>query len=92
MLSHLPARFYLPNDLTDNFFYSGWKHPEKYLDEKYRSGISVLALSDKKMLSSIIKKLQSDLEAGIWDGKYGYVKNLETYNGGYLFMTIRKNN
>jgi ubiquinone/menaquinone biosynthesis C-methylase UbiE len=82
--------FKLPHDLTDSFFYSGWKYPEKYLDNDFRSGISVFALSNKNEVESAINKLKNDLHNGIWDQKYGQIRKQNEYSADYYFLSATK--
>lgn len=82
--------FKIPFDITDGFFYAGWQEPEKYLDENFRNSISVFAKSTKKAVSESIAKLKSDLDTGVWDKKYGTIRNLKEYNGGYYFLKVKK--
>ena len=82
--------FPLPSDLTDLFFRSGWKYPERYLDPDFRNGISVFRLSDAVIVDNTIKRLQNDLEQGVWDDKYGYVRNLDSFNADYYFIAVSK--
>jgi ubiquinone/menaquinone biosynthesis C-methylase UbiE len=78
--------FPLPYDLKDNFFFSGWKRPEAYLDENYRAGISSLATAPKELLVKNIKRLTDDLKSGEWLRTYGFVLNETEYDCGYVFL------
>lgn len=82
--------FLLPSDLKDGFFYSAWKFPEKYLSETFRAGISVFSILPQTIVNKTIEKLKQDLHSGEWDKKYGYVRELDAYNGGYYFLVITK--
>jgi ubiquinone/menaquinone biosynthesis C-methylase UbiE len=82
--------FPLPPDLKDGFFYSAWRYPEKYLDEDFINGISCFALLDRENTKEVIHKLRNDLATGAWDRQFGYYRKLETYNGGYYFLSIAK--
>jgi len=81
--------FPLPHDLTDSFFYAGWNHPEKYLDEDFRKGMSVFALASEEEVNTTITKLNTDLQNGSWDRKYGHMRNLKEFNADYFFVTIK---
>ena len=83
-------QFLLPCDLTDSFFYSGWKFPEKYLDEKFRNGISVFSMADQELIIQLINKLKKDIDNGKWYKKYSKLKNKDFYNCGYYFIKIIK--
>jgi len=82
--------FTLPPDLQDGFFYSAWRTPERYLDKEFRSGISVFSLMDEARVNRLIAKLETDLQSGMWEREYGYVRNLNQYNGGYYFLKVEK--
>jgi hypothetical protein len=82
--------FPLPPDLTDQFFYSAWRYPEKYLDAQFRKGISVFALADQNRVNACTDRLQADLANGAWDRKYGSIRSLSSYDGGYRFIYVRK--
>ncbi len=84
--------FYLPYNLTDSFFYSGWRSPEKYLDNNFRNGISSFSMANDNLVLKLINKLVNDLKTGIWDNKYQNIRNLKEYNCGYYFIVIKKIN
>jgi len=31
-----------------------------------------------------------DLKSGEWDKKYGYIRKLKMFDGGYFFLTVKK--
>ena len=82
--------FRLPADMKDSFFYSAWRHPERYLDQNFRKGISLFATFNAKELYVIIEHLKRDLDNGTWDLEYKHVRELEEYEGGYYFLSIGK--
>lgn len=82
--------FRLPYDLTDGFFYSAWKYPERYLNKDFRKGISVFSMSSEELVDSVISRLEFDLKEGIWDNKYKHIRNLNEYDGGYYFISVKK--
>jgi len=84
------THFSLPADLTDSFFYSGWRNPEQYLDRAFRNGISVFAGAEPCEVEIAVKRLHVDLQNGIWEDKYGRIRNLQEYNAGYYFLSINK--
>jgi ubiquinone/menaquinone biosynthesis C-methylase UbiE len=84
--------FQLPPDLSDGFFYSAWKYPEKYLDPGFRSGISVFSTLSQDILDHCLEILKKDLSAGLWDEKFSHIKRSDTYNGGYYFLVAEKQN
>ena len=82
--------FMIPHDLVDGVFVSGWRRPNLYLDDSFCEGISSLAKAPKNELRTIQKKLKKDLKSGAWDEKYGYMKKLKEYDGGYRFLVAKK--
>ncbi len=81
--------FLLPDDLEDHFFLSGWRRPHLYLSDKFCEGISSLAVIPKNRLHQIQNKLKRDLKSGKFEKKYGYLKKLDKYEGGYRFLVIQ---
>lgn len=82
--------FSLPSNLTDSFFRSAWKYPEKYLDSEFRNGISAFKLADEDIVNNALSKLQKDLQSGAWDKKYNYVRALEYFNADYYYISVGK--
>ncbi len=78
--------FELPPDLEDHFAAAGWKRPEIYLDAAYRMSMSAFALADQAMVSEVIKNLENDLNNGVWDNKYGYLRKQDKADLGYRFI------
>lgn len=83
--------FYLPDNLKDGFFNSAWKYPERYLDEQFRNGISIFSKVKKNQYIHMIQRLKMDLENGEWDKKFGYIRHSKKFDGGYFFLTVKKN-
>jgi SAM-dependent methyltransferase len=78
--------FSLPHDLSDSFAAVGWARPELYLDRKIRNGISSFAKIDAGELENGLSRLQEDLARGIWDLKYGHLRQQKQYDVGYRFV------
>jgi ubiquinone/menaquinone biosynthesis C-methylase UbiE len=78
--------FDLPEDLSDSFAAVGWSRPELYLESNIRNGISSFAKMDRKELESGLSKLRDDLQKGVWDSKYGYLRQQKQYDVGYRFV------
>jgi SAM-dependent methyltransferase len=65
-------RFYslpIPSNCIDGFTAAYWARPRAYLDPVIRSGMSTF--SKIAHLETGLKKLQHDLDSGVWDSKYG---------------------
>jgi len=78
--------FLLPHDLSDSFAAVGWAQPELYLDSNIRNNISSFAKIDADELANGLSSLQEDLQRGIWDQKYGYLRRQRQYDVGYRFV------
>jgi ubiquinone/menaquinone biosynthesis C-methylase UbiE len=83
--------FPLPGDLADRFAAFGWKHPELYLDEAIRSSMSAFALADQSEVKKGIMKLGMDIDSGVWDSKYGSIREERYFDAGYRFIRLRRN-
>jgi ubiquinone/menaquinone biosynthesis C-methylase UbiE len=82
--------FPVPFDIMDYFFASAWRRPELYLEHDFRAGVSALAKCPDEILSPLLHRLETDLRTGKWDEKYGSVRSLDTYEGGYRFLITSK--
>jgi ubiquinone/menaquinone biosynthesis C-methylase UbiE len=82
--------FLIPFNIKDGFFYAGWQSPEKYLNPDFRNSISVFAKFSEKVVNPLIDRLARELKSGIWDEKYGHVRSLKEYDGGYYFAKVKK--
>jgi ubiquinone/menaquinone biosynthesis C-methylase UbiE len=93
LIEHLTSRrvdispLMLPHDLSDMFAAAGWRRPELYLDPEVRAGISAFALSDRDAIAKGISRLQTDLNNGLWETQYGKIKNLNSIDVGYRFLS-----
>lgn len=83
-------KFPIPHDIIDQFFFSGWRHPELYLDSTFRAGISSLSNLPKELLEPSLSKLKEDLNSGLWYNKNSSILELTEYDGGYRFLKTRK--
>lgn len=83
--------FPLPHDLSDSFAAVGWSKPELYFDDNIRQGISSFAKISDRELDRNLSSLRQDLEMGVWDRKYGHLRQKEQYDVGYRFLfTLRR--
>ena len=78
--------FSLPNDLLDSFAAVGWSRPELYLEESIRNGISSFAKLTDDELERGLSSLCQDLEIGVWNHKYGHLRQQKNYDVGYRFL------
>ena len=84
--------FMLPHDLSDLFAAAAWRRPELYLNEEVRAGISSFALANPNLIDTGLKSLETDLNSGKWEQKYGEIRTLTEIDVGYRFLhaTIAK--
>lgn len=81
--------YFVHDELTDHFFYSNKRRPEKYLDPEVRNGISSFtAFSDPEELKSGLLQLEKDISSGVIND---IMKKYENDIGDYLFYVAEKN-
>lgn len=68
---------------------SGWRRPELYLEAEVRAGISAFALGNPEAIAEGVEQLQTDLESGVWEEKYGAIRQEKTFDSGYRFLVLR---
>ena len=76
----------VPIDCVDGFLACYWARPEAYLDARIRSGISLFALLDPADVNDSIERLRSDIETGVWEKRYGYLRSLDEHDFGYRLV------
>ncbi len=77
----------IPHDCTDGFLCAYWRRPELYLDARIRRGSSSFwALGD---ISVPLARLETDLATGVWDKKYGHLKDQAAMDLGYRLVVTR---
>jgi hypothetical protein len=76
----------VPHDCVDGFGWAYWRRPEKYLDPRVRSCISMLALSDPSRVEEGIRRLSSDLASGEWTRRHRDLLQQDSVDGGYRIV------
>jgi SAM-dependent methyltransferase len=76
----------VPWDCTDGFLCAYWRRPEMYVDPARRAGISTFAVLDADVVAPAIRRLQSDIESGAWDRRYGRLRDLQELDLGYRIV------
>lgn len=76
----------VPHDCVDGFLAAFWRRPEAYLDPAVRASISSFALMEESALIRGITQLESDLNSGVWDKRFGHLRSLDTFDGGYRLV------
>jgi SAM-dependent methyltransferase len=79
----------IPHDCVDGFLAAFWRRPETYVDPAVRASISGFALLDQETVARGITRLQSDLETGAWDRRFGHLRSLDTIDAGYRLLATR---
>lgn len=82
--------FPVPHDQMDLFMASGWRRPEIYLDPDVRAGISSFALGEPEMIMDGVERLRVDLHSGVWEQKYGTIRQQDTFDAGYRFLVLKE--
>ena len=76
----------VPADCIDGFNWAFWNRPRAYLDPEIRSCMSGLALLDDDLVARRMERLGSDLDDGTWERRYGYLRGLESIDGGFRLV------
>jgi ubiquinone/menaquinone biosynthesis C-methylase UbiE len=81
-------KYFIQNDLQDQFLYVGKNNPELYFNNKIRKGISSFSsLANTSEINYGLEKLRSDLISGEFEN---IKKNYKTRHGDYLFFKAVK--
>jgi SAM-dependent methyltransferase len=70
-----------PADCQDGFFEAFWNRPEALLDPAVRASQSLWPLIGREAEERIVGRLAGDLESGLWDERYGYLREMESFEG-----------
>lgn len=73
----------VPPDCVDGFGAAFWSRPEAYLDPEVQAGMSWIALLPSEARARATAQLRNDLESGEWDRRFGHLRSMELYDGGY---------
>jgi SAM-dependent methyltransferase len=76
----------IPHDCADGFLAAYWRRPEAYLDPNVRAGISGFALLDPDLVTRGVAQLQAELESGVWEERFGNVRNLDSLDVCYRLL------
>ena len=81
-------KYFVPDDLTDQFLYANKHHPEKYLIPEVRNGassFSIYSIADE--IESGLIELEKDINSGKIES---VIKQYENNLGDYLFYIVQK--
>ena len=70
-----------PADCVDGFFEAFWNRPEALLDPGVRASQSLWELLDDGVEEEIVERLARDLDSGLWDERYGHLREMESFEG-----------
>ena len=77
----------VPRDCTDRMFVAHWGRPEAYLDPEVRAATSVWHLLPPAVTARAIEALRADLESGVWDERYGDLREQPELDVGLRLIT-----
>lgn len=72
----------IPRDTPDWMLGSFWAHPERVLDAKARAATSGFARMPANVVERVISEVTRDLASGLWDERYGHLRNLDAFDAG----------
>lgn len=73
----------VPIDCTDGFGTAFWARPERYLEPDVQNGMSWIACLPPDVRARGTAKLAEDLASGAWDRRFGHLRAMNLYDGGY---------
>lgn len=73
----------VPKDCTDGFGTAFWARPEDYLEPDVQNGMSWIACLPPDARARGTAKLAEDLASGAWDRRFGHLRAMDMYDGGY---------
>ncbi|MGB6037920.1 MAG: class I SAM-dependent methyltransferase [Cryomorphaceae bacterium] len=74
----------IPQDCTDGFGCAYWQRPEAYLLPEVRQAISTFAKI--KETETGVRTLQTDLDSGDWEARYGHLRKYDSLDLGYTLL------
>src|SRR5262245_11644191 len=83
-------RVAIPHDCVDGFLAAYWRRPEAYLDPNVRAGISGFALLNQDVVAQGVAHLKADLESGVWEQRFGHVRQLDTLDVCYRLLVYTR--
>ena len=83
-------RVAIPHDCVDGFLAAYWRRPEAYLDPNVRAGISGFALLNQDVVARGVAHLKADLESGVWEQRFGHVRQLDTLDVCYRLLVYTR--
>lgn len=78
----------VPRDCTDQFFAALWARPEKLFDEEVVKPMWVWQGISEEARCSGRERLRTDLENGIWEQRYGHLRELPSLDVGLRLVSV----
>jgi SAM-dependent methyltransferase len=76
----------VPRDCEDGFLAAFWARPEEYLKPRRRAAMSGFAQIPQTAIESGLERLSHDLRVGAWDRRFGELRSMESFDGGYRLL------
>jgi len=76
----------VPADCADGSAGAYRRRPEAYLQLSVRAGISCLAILPLADAERGVQRLGKDLASGVWDARFGYLRELPGVDLGYRLV------
>ena len=73
-------------DCSDGFLRAFWARPEAYLDISVYRNISQFNLVPEHAINAGTERLREDLESGVWDERFGHLRQLDQLDLGYCLL------
>lgn len=77
----------VPLDCTDGFGEAFYGRPEAFLRPEIRAASSGLVLADPATVQRGLDRLEADLTEGVWDSRYGYLREQAERVGAFRLVT-----
>lgn len=77
----------VPHDCADGFGAAFWRRPAAYLDPTVQAGMSLLALTDPRLVAPGLARLAADLDSGRWQREYADLLDRDELDLGYRLIT-----
>jgi SAM-dependent methyltransferase len=79
----------VPLDCTDGFNQAYYGRPEVLLDPQARAANSAWSFVEDDAVQRFVRDLSRDLDSGLWDEKYGYLRTQPTFDGALRLVIGR---
>ncbi|HEY2645073.1 MAG TPA: methyltransferase domain-containing protein [Galbitalea sp.] len=80
----------VPLDCSDGFNQAYYGRPEALLDPAARASNSAWSFVPQAVVDRFTRQLSRDLDSGVWDEKYGYLRTQPTFDGALRLVIGRR--